>query len=254
MNRVDWKLATLSGLALALAIAAAVPVTAHAGPASSVHTPIVDYREWELELAYGVQDWNDPELGEQAAKFEVAYGVAPRWKSELEVEVSRAPGQAARVEEIEFENIFQLTEQGEHWLDAGIFTELSHNRVDNEYAFEIGPMLQKDIGQSQANLNLLLERRIDSPEPGESIHTEVGYQARWKWYKNPGLQPGLEVFGKLGDLGDLHSEELRIGPALYGVFRLGNARKLKCDVALLAGLTRNTPDTTFRFRLEYEFH
>lgn len=233
--------------------ATAIPCTAYAGTASTVHTPIVDFREWELELKYGVQDWNDPEVGKQAAVFEVAYGVAPRWKTGLELGLSRVPGQAGRVDVVEFENVFQLTEQGRYWLDAGIFTELAHHRVDGETTFEIGPMLQKDIGQNQVNLNLLLERRLDSPGPGESIHTEVGYQAQWKWYAHPKLQPGLQVFGKLGDLGNLHSVELRAGPALFGVVRLGDARNLKYDFAIMAGLTHDTPDTTVRFRIEYEF-
>lgn len=250
LRLVFWS---FTGL-LALGGALAMPGLALAGPASTVHTPIVDFREWELEIKGGVQDWNDTEDGEQAYKVELAYGIAPRWKAGLEVEYSRVPGHAGRVEEYEFENIFQLTEQGEHWLDAGIFSELSHNRIDNETALEIGPMLQKDIGQSQANLNLLFERRLDSPDgPGDAIHTEVGYQAQWKWYAHPKLQPGFQVFGKLGTLGHIHSEELRAGPALFGVFRVGNARNLKYDLALLGGLTRSTPGTTFRFRIEYEF-
>lgn len=230
-----------------------LPCTAIAGPASSVHTPIVDYREWELELKGGVQDWDSPDDGEQAAKLAVGYGIAPRWKTELEMEISRVPGASARVEEFEWENVFQLTEHGEHWLDAGIFTELSHNRIDHETALEIGPLLQKEIGQSQLNLNLLFERRIDSPEDGESIHTEVTYQAQWKWYAYPKFQPGLQVFGTLGTLGNLHSDELSAGPALFGVARLGDGRNLKYDFAVLSGLTRNTPNTTVRFRLEYEF-
>jgi hypothetical protein len=255
MKLMAWVAAVAPALGVAGLIAAAVamPDTAHAGPASSVHTPIVDFRERELEFKYGVQDWNDPDLGEQASKIAVAYGIAPRWKSEIELEYSRVPGHAGRVEELEWENVFQLTEQGEHWLDAGIFTELSHNRLENENAFEIGPMLQKDIGQSQANLNLLFERRIDSPEPGDAIRTEVKYQAQWKWYAHPKFQPGFQVFGELGTLGNLRSTELRAGPALFGVVRLGNARNLKYDFAVLAGMTRDTPDTTVRFRLEYEF-
>lgn len=257
MKRVvlTWvaAMAPAVGLAGLIAAAVAMPGTAHAGPASSVHTPIVDFREWELEFKYGVQDWNDAELGEQAGVFALAYGVAPRWKTEVELEYSRVPGRAGRVEEFEWENYFQLTEHGEHWLDAGIFAELSHNRIENENELEIGPMLQRDIGQSQANLNLLFERRIDSPAPGESIRTEVKYQAQWKWYAHPKFQPGFQVFGELGTLGNLHSTELRAGPAAFGVLRLGNARNLKYDFAVLAGMTRGTPDTTVRFRLEYEF-
>jgi hypothetical protein len=244
----------LAGWTVVLAGALAVPATAVAGAASSVHTPIVDYLEWELELKGGFQPLDDEAGGEHAYKVAFAYGIAPRWKTELELEYTRAPGEAARVEEYEFENVFQLTEHGEHWLDAGIFAELSHNRLDNETALEIGPMLQKEIGQNQLNLNLLLERRLDAADnPGEAIRTEVGYQAQWKWFAHPAFQPGVQVFGKLGSFGSLHSEELMAGPAFFGVVRLGNAKNLKYDAGLLTGLTHGTPDTTFRFRIEYEF-
>ncbi|MGA9422403.1 MAG: hypothetical protein WBW61_08560, partial [Rhodanobacteraceae bacterium] len=93
---------------------------ADAGPAESVYTPIVDYREWELELKSGVQDWGDRERGENAYKIDVGYGVAPRWFTELVAEYTRTPGTAGRVEEYEWENIIQMTEHGEHWLDAGV--------------------------------------------------------------------------------------------------------------------------------------
>ncbi|MGH8747200.1 MAG: hypothetical protein ACREUK_12015, partial [Burkholderiales bacterium] len=125
--------------AIGLAGAFAVPITAVAGPASTIYSPIVDYREWELELKGGVQDWNRPG-GERAAKLALGYGVMPRWGVEVEAEYSQTPGNVAHVEEYEFENIFQLTEHGEHWLDAGIFVELAHNRLENKNTLVLGPM------------------------------------------------------------------------------------------------------------------
>lgn len=255
MKKNPWKCLAIAPVCCAMAIAGmAMPAVATAGAASTVHTPIVDYLEWELEFKGGIQPLSVAQDGEHAYKVELGYGIAPRWKTELELEYTRTPGQAARVEEYEFENIFQLTEHGEHWLDAGIFTELSHNRLDNESALELGSLLQKEIGQNQFNMNLLMERRLDTADiPGERIRTEVKYQAQWKWFAHPKFQPGVQVFGELGTLGHLHSGELIAGPALFGVVRIGNARNLRYDVALLAGLAHGSPDTTFRFRLEYEF-
>ncbi|MGH8801614.1 MAG: hypothetical protein ACREX6_04895, partial [Casimicrobiaceae bacterium] len=74
-----------------------------------------------------------------------------------------------------------------------------------------------------------------------------------KYNLGPRFQPGVQVFGSLGDPAHLHSEELRIGPAFFGSARLGDARGLRYNAAILAGLTRGTPDTTVRFQLEYEF-
>jgi len=152
----------------ALAGALVLPLRAHAGPAENIYTPIVDYREWELELKGGIQDFDNRDRGELAYKFAFGYGIAPRWASEIEVEYPRSPGAAARVEEIEWENIFQLTEHGEHWMDVGIFNEFDHNRLEHRNTFVIGPMFQKETGRSQFNLNINWERRLSAaPAEGE---------------------------------------------------------------------------------------
>ena len=236
-----------------------LPMFAKAGPAETIYSPIVDYREWELELKGGWQDWGDADTGERASKLAVGYGVAPRWGVEFEAEYSQTPGNVAHVEEYEFENIFQLTEHGEHWLDAGIFAELSHNRLENVNELKTGPMLQKETAHTQTNLNVYFVRQLsvrphtdDVDEVGS--RNEVEYQAQWKYNLDPRFQPGMQAFGSLGDPAHLHSDELKLGPAFFGVARLGDAKKIRYNAAIMGGLTRGTPDTTIRFQLEYEFY
>ena len=243
---------------LGLAGMFAGPVVAVAGPASTIYSPIVDYREWELELKGGMFNWGQGQDGERAAKLAFGYGVAPRWAVEFEAEYSQTPGHAARVEEYEFENIFQLTEHGEHWLDAGIFAELEHNRLENANTMVLGPMFQTEIYRAQINLNVYFERRLSASradgEGGESgEREEIKYQAQWKYNLRAGFQPGIQAFGSLGDPARLHSDQLSVGPAFFGTLNLGDAKSLRYDVAVLGGWTRGTPDTTFRFQLEYEF-
>lgn len=232
----------------------AVPATAIAGPASVIYSPIVEYREWELELKGGMFDWGNGADGERAAKLAVGYGLAPRWGVEVEVEYSQTPGNTGRVEEYEFENIFQLTEHGEHWLDAGIFAEFEHNRIENANTLVLGPMFQKETAHTQTNLNLYWERRLDAlPEGTTDGRDQLQCQLQWKYDLVPRFQPGLQAFGALDPRDHLHSQSLSIGPAFFGVARLGNGKSLRYDAALLGGLTHHTPDTTLRFRLEYEF-
>ncbi len=238
--------------------ALALPMTAVAGPASTIYSPIVDYREWELELKGGVQDWNDPG-GERAAKLALGYGLLPRWSVELEVEYSQTPGHVAHVEEYEFENIFQLTEHGEHWLDAGVFAELAHNRLESKNTLVIGLMFQKDTTRTQTNLNIYLKRRLSASSQDALGDDEAGSrnelvsQLQWKYNLGARFQPGVQVFASWGDPAHLHSEDVRVGPAFFGRASLGNAKSLRYNAAFLAGLTPGTPDATFRFQLEYEF-
>ncbi|MGN6312766.1 MAG: hypothetical protein ACTHMO_03275 [Rhodanobacteraceae bacterium] len=233
---------------------------AHAGPAGTIYTPIVDYREWELELKAGVQDWGNRDEGERASKIAIGYGLAPRWGVEFEAEYSQVPGHVGHIEEYEFENIFQLTEHGEHWLDMGIFAELEHNRLENVNTAVLGPMFQTETTHTQTNLNIYLERRLSALADGAGAdegeggsRNELVFQAQWKYNLHPQFQPGLQAFGSLGDPAHLHSQELKLGPAFFGVANLGNGKKLKYNAALLGGLTRETPNTTVRMQLEYEF-
>jgi hypothetical protein len=246
-------------VAIALCSPALAPL-AHAGPAETIYSPIVDYREWELEFKGGWQDWGNADDGERAGKFALGYGLARRWGMEFEAEYSQTPGHVGHVEEYELENIFQLTEHGEHWLDAGIFTELAHNRLNNLNAFTIGPMFQTETQRTQSNLNVYFRHRLDAlPADGDDegaadgSRNDIAYQLQWKYNLGPRLQPGLQVFGSLGDPAHPRSQELRIGPAFFGVAHLGDGKSLRYDAAVLGGLTHGTPDTTIRFQLEYEF-
>lgn len=240
---------------LALSMGLAANDAACAGPANNIYSPIIDYREWEFELKGGIQDFGNRDRGELAYKFVFGYGIAPRWHSEIEVEYPRTPGNAARVEEIEFENIFQLTEHGEHWLDVGIFNEISHNRLEHKNFFALGPMFQQETGRSQINLNILWTRQMSAVQVGEGgdSRNALSYAAQWKWNDGRLFQPGVQAFGTLGDPAHLRSQEFKVGPAFFGSARLGNGRNLKYNAALLGGLTRETPHTTLRFQLEYEF-
>lgn len=252
--RLLRRLLPAAGLLGAFGGVDALSSIANAGPAEVIYTPIVEYREWEIELKGGVQDWGDRDKGERAFKPTLGYGIAPRWFAEIELEYSQAPGRASRLEEYEFENIFQLTEHGEHWLDAGIFAELDHNRLANVNTLVLGPMLQRETTHTQTNLNIFYQRSLSAlPKDADASRSAIAYQAQWKWNLHPRFQPGLQAFGSLGDPTHLHSDELKIGPAFFGSAKLGSGRNLKYNAALLAGMTRNTPDTTFRFQLEYEF-
>ncbi len=244
---------------LGLAGVWAVPAVAVAGPASTIYSPIVDYREWELELKGGIQDWNQPG-GERAAKLALGYGLMRRWGVEVEGEYSQTPNGAGHLEEYEFENIFQLTEHGEHWLDAGIFAEFEHNRLEHVNTLVLGPMFQRETLHTQTNVNIYWERRLnalptDTDADGDSPESRNGlqYQVQWKYNLGPRFQPGFQAFGSLGDPAHLRSEELKVGPALFGTANLGNAKGLRYNAALLARLTQRSPDLTLRFQLEYEF-
>ena len=70
-----------SALVLALAVPSLVlSLPAHAGAASKVYLPQVEYRELEFELRGGWEDFDGTTEGDNREYvFDVGYGVTPRW-------------------------------------------------------------------------------------------------------------------------------------------------------------------------------
>jgi len=244
-----WRARSAAG-ALAAAFFLQAP-SAQADPADKVYLPTVEQGEWELELRGGWQKWrNHDDDRERQVIVDVGYGFTSWWKSELTVGVTRLPDTSTSLDEIEWENIFALTEPGQYWLDVGLFAELVHDRGEGRNAVAIGPMLQKEFGSLQTNVNLLFERQLGAhAEPG----AEINYAWQVKWRGDPRFEPGVQGFGTLGRSNDFaHETEHKIGPAFFSQVVLGARHKIKFDAAVLFGLNHNTPNTTIRFNLEYE--
>jgi len=88
---------------------------ANADPASRVDMPTVVQGELELELNGGYQKWkNNDDDKERQLVFDVGYGFTSWWKSEFAVGYTRVPGESAKLDELEWENIFTLTEPGRY--------------------------------------------------------------------------------------------------------------------------------------------
>jgi|SRR5208283_3779241 len=242
-------------VARAFAIAALLTCSsAYAGdPADHVYLPSVVQGEVELELNGGFQQWpNNSGNDEWQLIYEAGYGVTSWWKSELGIGSTRLPGESTHLDELEWENIFALTEPGEYWVDLGLFAELEHDYGAHGNVLTIGPMFQNETGAVQTNVNLLFSRGLG--ELG-SQGTELDYDWQVKWRGNPLFEPGMQGFGTLGSTGEAgHPTTHKLGPALFSQQRVGGRNKLKFDTALLFGLNANSPHTTLRFTLEYEMY
>ena len=224
-----------------------------ADPAAHVYQPSVVQGEVEFELNGGYQQSpGNSDNGERQLIYEAGYGLTSWWKSELGIGSTRLPGESTHLDELEWENIFALTEPGEYWLDLGLFAELEHDYGEHGNAVTIGAMLQKEFGAAQANVNLLFSRGLGALA---SQGTEFDYDWQVKWRGNPLFEPGIQGFGTLGSTGDAgHPFAHKLGPALFSQTLVGGRNKLKFDTALLFGLNRNSPNTTLRFTLEFEIY
>jgi hypothetical protein len=239
-------------LGLSAALAALLATAAASGaPTDKVYTPSVDYREFEIEFRAGAQD--EGQGYERAFVLDLGYGVTPWWFTEVVFEYEGVSGEGGELEAVEWENIFALSEPGQYWADFGVFAEYEYTREAGEPdEFKIGPMLQKEFGKLQANVNLLLEREVGA---NRGKDTDLDYSWQLKWRGNPRLEFGVQGLGGFGPLGELGSETShKLGPIVFGSVPLGDGEKLAWDAAVLFGATNDAPDNTLRLSVEYEFH
>src|SRR5215831_15036529 len=222
---------------------------AHA--AHKVYSPIVEEGEYAIEVR-GHHDFDsNPGLdGGQQFKIDLEHAPTARWLTEIVGEFEREPGGPLKTTALEWENVFQFTEQGAHWLDFGLLTEYEYELTDNSRNNLImGALFEKSFNRQVANLNLIVEHALSS-----DTTNELSYAARWRWRANELFEPGIEVFGELGDakyLGSFDSQEHSIGPSMLGAIRFKSGSKLRYEGAILAGVSAAAPNATVRLQFEY---
>jgi hypothetical protein len=241
-----------------------------AGPVQAdfkVWTPDVNKGELAVEHVgdFG-SDSNPDKSGEQSYTAEFEYGVTRWWQSELEFEFEREPGsgsgQATRFTQFTSENLFQFTERGEYWLDAGFFAEYGHGTLKgsvDEATF--GPVLRKDFWGLSNSINLFVEKDLGARAAGRAQFLYAWETRIDAWVVTFGrrfaVEPGFQYYGQPGQFGHFArwgDQDNRAGPQLFGkIFNIGPGT-LEWNAGVLFGLTAAVPAITPRWQLEYEIH
>lgn len=161
---------------------------------------------------------------------------------------------ATRFDAFEWENRFQLSKPGQYFADFGLLVEIErpHDRAAG-YELRLGPLIQKDFGPVQANVNVLLKRHYRADEPEA---TELGYQWQLKYRWQPAFEFGAQGFAEVGPWNDWASARGQahvLGPATFGKVGLGGRQVVKYDAALLFKASSAAPARTLRAQIEYEF-
>jgi hypothetical protein len=205
-----------------------------------VYDPFVHEGEIEIEIR-AAHNFDDSD--EHKVRFGVGYGVNSVWYVEGYLIGKQETGGSFDIVDIELENKFQLTEQGEYWLDVGLLIELEKSTDGDVWEVVAGPLFQKQFNDWVATTNFFVEKKFGSDISTRGV--ELKGAAQLKYRLSPGLEPALEYYGDE----DAHS----IGPAMLGKTRWGNT-PVKWEIGAYAGLNDDAPDFTFRWLLEWEFY
>ena len=247
-SHLKFKRSCVTAMVLAFA---ALPTLA--GP--QVLSPIVDAKEIGLEFKLSrTADHDVDRNAVRSLATEFSLSVTPWWATELELQWQSEPQGPVRYNATSWENRFQLTPQGQYWLDAGVFVEYEKaHDAEERNTFTFGALLQKELGGANlTTLNLLLTRELgQGGAPG--LLADIRLQSRWRL--SPTFEPGFEVYwepGRWGHFEPFEAQRLRAGPVLVGMWRPAPLSKLKYEVGYLFGLNAGSERGTLRAMLEYE--
>jgi hypothetical protein len=225
----------------------------------------IDFGELEIEHnGDAVFDRRPDQTGATSYTIELGTGLTSWWHSEIEFGFDRAPGdnQATLLTQLVTENMFQLTEPGEDWVDSGFYfeygqsTTTGRNAAANEVTF--GPVFAKGIGRTVHTLNLFVTQQLGPDQTSHGLDFSYAWQSRWNIWAP--LSPAIEIYGDAGTLGRspaLSQQQLLIGPVGVGLLKLnqlglGHGGNLKYEIGWLFGTTQASANGTLRWRLEVE--
>jgi len=216
---------------------------ADGGIIDKIYHPYVQPLERELELRASLEDGSNARSRDRQT-WRLGYGMAfnDNWFGEAYLVGQQDSVDSFHLREYELEALWQITEQGEYAADWGMLFELAS--VDSADITEISTTLlvEKEWLQWTGTANLKVTYEFGDDIANE-LDTALSLQARYRLSK--ALEPALEFYSGENVLG--------AGPVIMGSQRLGPGRQLHWETGLILGMKQNTPNSTFRLLLEYEF-
>ncbi len=237
-----------------IVLAAGFLVSSNAWAFKKVYSPLVEQGELELEYQFAV-DFDDREGFDDAQeqKFAIGYGVTDRWFTEVYGEIEKEAREDGEERDYEYtatewENRFQLTEQGQFWFDLGFYIAYEWKEHSDADKLELKILLEKQFGDFVHRLNPILEKEIGT---GDTDDWEPGFAWQTLYRLREEFQPGFEIHSEFGPMDDgrtYEEQEHFIGPVVQGKL----FKKIKYNVGYLFGITDNTPEGQFKCILEFE--
>lgn len=218
----------------------------------NLSSPLVEQGEFEVEYsAYRSFDNDSTVDNEQKHKLEMSYGFGEKWKSEISAEFKKEPDESIDFTAIEIENQFQLTEQGEYWVDVGAkFAYVQTFDSTKAQALEAKLLLRKDTTHFAHIANIGAEQPIGSDaHDGPELSFDWGSRYRYSDHFNPGFEYQAD-FGHANDIPGYDEQEHIIGPMAYGKISDG----VKYELGYLFGISDAAADGYLKGKLEYEVH
>ena len=257
INRTPLRLrsTSMAGMVMAALIISAVMLNSNTAHASDkIYSPFVGYGEFELEYRGHVTDDNRATKdNNEKHKVEVVYGFTEYWSSGLIGVWEKTPGSSRDFEATAWENIFQLTEQGQYWLDIGLYLEYELAKKSSAAdKVEAKLLLEHSGGKFTNTANIILEREVGS-NSSNATEFELFWRTKYRWKK--AIEPAIEIYSKFGEIGKskgFDNQKHSIGPVMMGELAAGKNSKVKYEFGYLVGISDAAADGTWKWVVEWE--
>ena len=242
--------------AVAAVILASLALPAPGKAGTKVYSPIVHEGEFAIEArGDAAVDRGDATKETQTQVYEAEYGVTDRWQTAIFGELSKDADTSLRYNGTAWENIFQLFEQGDAWVDSGVYLEYKvANQKDAADTVEGKLLLEKQLGRTINTANLIFEKGVGShADEG----TEFGYALRTKYRWRPYLEPRRMRARRRTNMRDVkpfRDQSHRLGPVILGIVPVAPSIGFYYELGWLFGLTRGSLDHSVKWLGEFEFH
>lgn len=185
--------------------------------------------------------------------FELTYGLTDKIEAAAYLNLARPDGASFQYAGSKYRLRGSLFEQGELPVDLGWYVELEWHRIHqfdgNELEVEFKPLIEKNFGKLEIDLNPKFEKAIFIG-PNKNRGFEFGYSAGlyYNWIRD--FSPGVEFYGGVGLIDDndpLHDQQHYVFPVLRG-----EARGIEYSIGPGIGLTRGSDRVITKVNLELE--
>lgn len=219
-----------------------LPLPSYAfSPVDKVYHPYVEINTWEFETRA-----ISPLTSELSTNFSIyRFGLGRDILDNLFVEFyiigNKNHSDAIDIIAYEIEALYQWTEQGEYWLDAGLLFEIEQTSEESEWEGNIALLLEKEIGRWSVSLNMHQQYVFIDDEKSEWQNKQA-FQYRYRY--SSGFEPGLEIY--------TDREETYLGFVALGNIKQG-LTNIGWEFGILSALSGDEGETILRLLLDIEF-
>ncbi len=186
--------------------------------------------------------------------LELTYGLTEKIEAAVYLDLAWPTGAGFQYAGSKYRLRGSLFEQGQLPVDLGWYAELEWHRTpqfdDNQLELDLRPIIEKDIGRFEMDLNPKFEKAI-FVGPNKNKGFEFGYVGGLYYNYRRWMSPGLEFYGGIGLIDGVDPTEAQqhyIFPVIRGEFYGGLGYNFGPGI----GLTRGSDQVILKLNIELE--